>query len=109
MMSYDNFTTKECAGTGKFDELIRNAASTVHPNDREAFVRTFDRENLMHIYRSGTKAVGVRIQQMGDDGVYREIESIDYFVKNPSSDDVLAINFSGAVEERKKNTLEVAE
>ena len=37
---------------------------------------------------------------MGDDGVYREIESMDYFVKNPSSDDVLVINFSGAIEDR---------
>ena len=98
MMSYDNFTTKECAGTGKFDDLIRGAASTVHPEDREAFVRTFDRENLLKIYRSGTKAAGVRIRQLGDDGVYREIESMDYFVKNPSSDDVLVINFSGPIE-----------
>ena len=98
MMSYDNFTTKECAGTGKFDDLIRGAALTIHPEDRESFVRTFDRENLLKIYRSGTKAAGVRIRQMGDDGMYREIESMDYFVKNPSSNDVLVINFSGAIE-----------
>lgn len=80
--------------------LIRNAASTIHPDDRETFVRTFDRENLLKIYRSGTNAAGVWIRQMGDDGVYREIESMDYFVKNPSSDDVLVINFSGAIEDR---------
>ena len=101
MMSYDNFTTTECSGTGKFDELIQSAASTIHPEDREAFVRTFDRENLLKIYRSGTKAAGVWIRQKGDDGIYREIESMDYFVKNPSSNDVLAINFSGAIEERR--------
>ena len=101
MMSYDNFTTTECSGTGKFDELIQSAASTIHPEDREAFVRTFDRENLLKIYRSGTKAAGVWIRQRGDDGIYREIESMDYFVKNPSSNDVLAINFSGAIEERR--------
>ena len=47
----------------------------------------------------GTKEVGVRIRQMGDDGVYRKIESIDYFVKNPSSDDVLAINLSSIIKE----------
>lgn len=99
MLSYDNFTTKECSGTGNFDELILHAASTVHPEDREVFVRTFDRKKLLEDYRMGTKEVGVRIRQMGDDGVYRKIESIDYFVKNPSSDDVLAINLSSIIKE----------
>ena len=99
MLSYDNFTTKECSGTGNFDELILHAASTVHPEDREDFVRTFDRKKLLEDYRMGTKEVGVRIRQMGDDGVYRKIESIDYFVKNPSSDDVLAINLSSIIKE----------
>lgn len=99
MLSYDNFTTKECSGTGKFEDLIRSAARTVHPEDRETFVQAFGREKLLRDYHAGKEEVGVRIRQLGDDGIYRRIESVDYFVKNPSSDDVLAINLSSIIRE----------
>ena len=99
MMTYDNFTTRSCAASGAFDDCIRHGASTIHPDDREKFVNAFSRENLIAAYKEGRESVGVVCRQMGDDGVVRMVESIDYFLKNDANDDILAINFSSTVVE----------
>lgn len=91
MMEYENFTSTSCPSTGVFDELIQHGASTMHPEDRELFRNTFSIPNLMAAYNRGEKCVSVVTRQIGDDGVYRRVETADYFVKNPSVDDVLVI------------------
>ncbi len=46
MMAYENFTSTSCPSTGVFDELIVHGASTMHPDDKELFAKTFAREKL---------------------------------------------------------------
>lgn len=91
MMAYENFSATSCPSTGVFDELIAHGASTMHPDDRELFSTTFSIKNLMEAYNAGEKFVKVITRQIGDDGIYRRVETTDYFVKNPSVDDVLVI------------------
>lgn len=91
MMAYEHFTTQSCPSTGVFEELIEHGASTMHPEDRELFHSTFSIANLMDAYRKGEKYVGIVTRQLGDDGIYRRVETTDYFVKNPSVEDVLVI------------------
>lgn len=91
MMAYENFTAQSCPSTGVFDELIAHGAFTMHPEDRELFRNTFSIPNLLAAYDRGEKFVSVVTRQMGDDGIYRRVETTDYFVKNPSVDDVLVI------------------
>ena len=91
MMVYDNFSTTSCPSAGIFDELIEHGTETMHPEDRELFHRTFQRANLLQAYERGEKNVTVITRQLGDDGIYREVETCDYFVKHPSSDDILTI------------------
>ncbi len=91
MMAYENFTSQSCPSTGVFDELIAHGASTMHPEDQELFRTTFSIDNLMAAYERGEKFVSVVTRQMGDDGIYRRVETTDYFVKHPSVDDVLVI------------------
>lgn len=91
MMAYQNFTTTSCPSTGVFDELIVHGASSMHPDDREIFASTFDRQRLIEAYRSGAQEVRLVTRQLGDDGVYRKVETTDYFVKSSSSTDVIAI------------------
>lgn len=98
MMAYENFTTRQCAAAGVFDELIRGGAATMHPEDRERFCTAFRRENLLAAHARGEKSVRVVTRQMGDDGVYRSNETVDYFVTNPSTDDVLIIALSQNLE-----------
>lgn len=98
MMAYDNFTTRTCPAAGVFEELIEGGANTMHPEDQETFRRAFARENLLAAYERGDKFVRVVTRQRGDDGVYRQVETVDYFVTNPSTDDVLIIAMSQNLE-----------
>ncbi len=91
MMAYENFTAQSCPSTGVFEELIAHGASTMHPEDRELFRTTFRIDNLLAAQERGEKFVSVVTRQLGDDGIYRRVETADYFVKNPSVDDVLVI------------------
>lgn len=91
MMAYDNFTTTQCSGAGKFDELIAGGAATMHPEDQELFMTTFARVAQIRAYNEGEKRIRLITRQLGDDGIYRRVETSNFFVKNPASDDLLII------------------
>ncbi len=91
MMAYDNFTTTSCPSAGIFDELIVHGASTMHPDDREIFDTTFNRTKLIEDYYSGIQTERLVTRQLGDDGIYRRVEIVDYFVKSNYSEDIIAI------------------
>ena len=93
MMAYQNFTTTSCPSTGVFDELIEHGAASMHPEDREIFAATFNREKLINDYKSGVQMLRLVTRQLGDDGIYRKVETVDYFVKSNYSEDVIAITF----------------
>lgn len=99
MMAYENFTSQTCPSTGVYTELIVHGASTMHPDDRELFSRTFDINDQIEAYKKGQRKRRVVTRQIGDDGIYRAVETTNYYVKNPSSDDILAITFSKNIED----------
>ncbi|MBR5164840.1 MAG: EAL domain-containing protein [Ruminococcus sp.] len=109
MMAYENFTTTSCPSTGVFDELIVHGASSMHPDDRELFSTTFNRERLIEENKNGVQTIRLVTRQLGDDGIYRRVETVDYFVKSNYSDDVLAItlceNLADAPVDEMKNEL----
>ena len=98
MMVYQNFSSKSCPSTGVYTELIQHGASTMHPDDRELFSKTFDLEDQINAVRNGQKTRTVITRQLGDDGVYRRVETTNYYVKNPSSEDLLVITLSRNLE-----------
>lgn len=98
MMAYDNFSSTSCPSTGVFEELITHGASTMHPEDQEAFQKTFSISNQMEAYRRGEKTVRLVTRQIGNDGIYRRVETTNYFVKSPSVDDVLVISLCDNLE-----------
>lgn len=99
MMAYENFSATTCPSTGVFEELIAHGAATMHPEDSEAFLTTFSIENQLSAYRAGERFVRLVTRQMGDDGKYRRVETTNYFVKNPSVQDVLVISLCHNLEE----------
>jgi EAL domain-containing protein (putative c-di-GMP-specific phosphodiesterase class I) len=99
MMAYDNFSSKSCPASGAFDDLIAHGASTMHPDDQSLFATTFSRENLLDAYAAGKKVVKTITRQIGDDGVYRKVETMDFFVKSPAVDDILVISLCDNLEE----------
>lgn len=98
MMKYDDFSTKSCSAAGNFDECIEYASGTMAPEDRDLFRNTFCIENQMAAHERGEKSISVVVRQLGDDNVYRRVEVTNYFVKNPASEDVLAISLTKTLE-----------
>ena len=98
MMAYENFSTRSCPSTGVYTELIQHGASTMHPEDRQLFIDTFDINDQLAAYEQGQRTRVVVTRQLGDDGIYRPVETTNYYIKNPSADDVLAITLSRAIE-----------
>lgn len=94
MMKCEDFTTKACVAAGAFDESIMHASETMHPEDKDAFRKTFGIENQMAAYERGEKYISLVVRQLGDDNVYRRVEVTNYFVTNQSSEDVLVISLS---------------
>lgn len=91
MMAYDDFTRTSCPSAGIFDELIEHGTETMHPDDRAVFAETFSRQNIIAQYKNGAKTLRLITRQLGDDGIYRRVETVDYFVRSGSSPDILAI------------------
>ncbi len=92
MMAYDNYTSTGCPASGIFDELIVHGAASMHPEDREKFSAVFNREKLIDDYNNGAKKVSLVTRQLGDDRVYREVETTDFFVRHPLVDDIIVIS-----------------
>lgn len=94
MLTEENFTSTSCPVTGAYDELIMHGASTMHPADQKKFIDTFDVQAQLNAYARGNRTRRILTRQIGDDGVWRWVETTNYYVKSPSSKDVLAITFS---------------
>ena len=92
MMTYENFTSKSCPSTGTVDDLIDHGTRTMHPEDQERWSAMFSRENQLKLYREGQKEFHMITRQIGDDGIYRKVETSNYFVKSPMTDDILVIS-----------------
>jgi EAL domain-containing protein (putative c-di-GMP-specific phosphodiesterase class I) len=99
MMFYDNFSSTSCPASGRFDDLIAHGTTTMHPEDQASFSTTFCRENLLNAYADGKKVVKLITRQIGDDGIYRRVETMDFFVKSPAVDDILVISLCDNLEE----------
>jgi EAL domain-containing protein (putative c-di-GMP-specific phosphodiesterase class I) len=99
MMSYDNFSSKSCPASGAFDKLIEHGASTMHPEDRELFATTFSLDNMLKAYNEGHKVVKTITRQLGDDGIYRRVETMDFFVKSPAVNDIIVITLCANIDE----------
>lgn len=98
MMVYEHFSTRSCPSTGVYSELIVHGASSMHPEDRQLFSDTFDVNDQLEAYARGERVRAVVTRQLGDDGVYRKVETTNYYMQNSASEDVLAITLSRAIE-----------
>ena len=99
MMTYENFTSRSCPSSGAFDDLIEHGTETMHPDDQERWKRTFCRENQLRLYNEGKNEIHLITRQLGDDGIYRKVETSNYFVQSPASNDILVISLCNNFED----------
>lgn len=98
MMTYENYTAKSCPSTGNFDELIAHGTMSMHPEDQKIWSDTFCMENQRKLYQEGQREIHLVTRQIGDDGIYRKVETSNYFVNNPASNDILVISLCNNLE-----------
>ena len=98
MMQYEEYTTKACLDAGTFDELISEGAKSFHPEDRSAFIEAFSRERLLAAYERSERIVSHLGRQLGDDGVYRMIQTDVIFVNQQECKDIMEITLAREVQ-----------
>lgn len=94
MMEYMSYAMQEHKDQGNFDQLIEEGADSFHPDDRESFVQSFSRENLLKAYARGERIVRHVGRQLGDDGIYRMAQGVVVFVNDENTGDICEITFS---------------
>lgn len=90
--------TQSCPSTGVYSELIVHGAATMHPDDQKLFADTFDIADQLAAFARGERTRRVVTRQLGDDNIYRAVETTNYYMQNPAVDDVLAITLSRPLE-----------
>lgn len=56
------------------------------------------KKHELKLHREGVRDFRLVTQQIGDDGIYRKVETSNYFVKSPASEDVLVISLCNNLE-----------
>ncbi|MCR4694009.1 MAG: EAL domain-containing protein [Pseudobutyrivibrio sp.] len=83
---------------GSFDELTSYGIKKRTGEDKDIFATKLSRENLLAAYRAGKDSVRVVTKEMDQGGAIKTIETIDYFTKHPSSDDILVVGLNRVLE-----------
>lgn len=99
MMEYKSYQTKRVHGEGVFDLLIEKGVRTFHIEDRESFLKCFERQNLLKAFREGRRIIRHVGRQLGDDGIYRRVQTVVILMEDGESEDVYDITFSNVLPE----------
>lgn len=106
MLEYERYTTKKASVEGVFDDLITDGLTTIDPIHKKMFYDTFSRENLLKAYARGEQSVVLDVRQLGDDGIYRWVETNVVFLTNEENDDVIEISLSRPITKEKAREFE---
>lgn len=106
MVNYDRFLNKTADYDGTYDELIDVGESTVPDSFKEAFRKSFGRENLLKAHAEGKKDVYLEHQQYDHQGELHWVSTHVMFNENPYNDDILEITMSQNIDERIKKETE---
>lgn len=101
MLEYNNFYTKSIPLNGVYDDLIKDASTTIDPNYRGDFVKKFSRQSLLIAFTRGEKQVSMEIRQLGDDNIYHWNSTQVVMVENEYNDDILEISLTKNIDEER--------
>lgn len=105
---------KHLTGT-VYDSSILDVAIFIHPEDRDLFMSTFNRENLRKTFMDKNNEINLEVRQMMQNGLYRWISLMVVRIDNPLNEDMLLYIFGRDIDSRKemeqnlRDALETAE
>lgn len=88
--------------TGIFHELPIKASEFIHPDDREDYLKTFNRERLIEDYKAGKRELAMEYLQLYRDGSYQWVRTQVFFIQNTASDDILQLTLCKNINEQKQ-------
>lgn len=97
MIEYQNYSAQHSKDEGEFDVLIREGCESFHPEDRDAFLACFARENLLRAYAEGRRTVQHVGRQKGDDGVYRLVQIAGMLLEDEATGDICEMSFTHVI------------
>ena len=87
--------------SGSFDELIRQALTTLPEDERELFRGAFSRDSLLRAFAAGQDTVELEHHQYDDAGQLHWVKTTVLRVENPLDDDILEITMAQNIDQRK--------
>lgn len=85
-----------------FSNSILDTALFIHPQDRDYFLQSFDRENLRKQFSGNTNEFITEVRQMGQDGNYHWLSLVVIRIDNPLNEDLLLYMFGRDIDSRKE-------
>lgn len=93
IIEYDTFKSKKFEKSGTYDDMILDFAGIVHTDEKEIFINTYVRANLISAYNRGENYIHLRHKQMTDEGLWQWVDSFALFLPTDRSNDVREITF----------------
>lgn len=87
---------------GVFDQLPLQAAEFVHPDFREEYLKTFNRQRLIEDYKKGKREVGMEYPQLYRDGSYQWVSTRAFFIQDVSNNDILELTLCRNINDQKQ-------
>lgn len=98
-----------------FSSAVLELAMYLHPEDRDRFMATFDRENLRKRFTEGNYEIGIEFRFRFSRGTYHWVSLACIRIDNPLNEDLLIYVFARNIDSQKnmeqnlKDALSVAE
>lgn len=100
-----DFSTSEAClppATGAFHELPIRASEFIHPDFREEYLKTFNRDQLIEDYQAGKRELQLEYLQLYRDGSYQWIRTQVFFIQNSLNDDILQLTLCKNINKQKQ-------
>ena len=91
-----------------FDESVENMAQSVFPDDRDRYIKTFCRKNLLDRFSKGESTVYLEYRSNSEKG-YRWVSTTAVNLTDISDEDITEITLTQVIDNRKRNEIKNAE
>lgn len=88
--------------TNVMSNAVLDIAMHLHPDDRDSFIATFDREHLHLEFSTGKMEIAMEYRQGRPDGTYYWVSVMCIRIDNPLNEDLLLYVFGRNIEHQKE-------
>ncbi len=92
-MRRENFVDTTIPETGSYDECLQRIIDITVPESKAKIESAFSRRSLLQAFENGEKRILRIVNQMDEKGDIHKVAIEDFFMENPSSNDVFVVSF----------------